>query len=185
MADEFGTGMVEGEGADATATSAEAEAIFSAIEPLIAEGATEDQKKHAVALGVVAARLPHGQRDATIQKLLSLASGSSHAALLQNLILSGESIDVEMVKNGLAKVFEAAKTQAWILSDGYRVKEWLRLLPFVNRPVETLSVVRSLPDTLREPRFLQEMIAAFGVAPGDCAENVLFRLAETDPRHYA
>ena len=102
---------------DPGATSAEAEAIFGAIEPLIADEATEDQKKHAVALGVVAARLPHGQRDATIQKLISLAPRRSRAALLQNLILSGESIDIEMVKNGLAELFEAAKAQSWILSE--------------------------------------------------------------------
>ena len=36
---------------DPAATSAEAETIFSAIEPLIADEATEDQKKRAVALG--------------------------------------------------------------------------------------------------------------------------------------
>ena len=61
------------------ATSAEADAIFSVIEPLTADEATEDQKKHAVALGVVAARLPHGQRDATIQKLISLAARRPHS----------------------------------------------------------------------------------------------------------
>ena len=134
---------------DPAATSAEAEAIFSAIEPLIADEATEEQKKHAVALGIVAARLPHGQRDATIQKLISLAPRRSRAALLQNLILSGESIDIEMVKNGLAEVFEAAKTERWILSDGYELKEWLRLLPFANPPAEAFAVVRGLPDDQR------------------------------------
>ena len=57
-------------------TSAEAETIFAAIEPLIADRATDDQKKLAVALGTVASRLPHGQRDGTIQKLIALAPGA-------------------------------------------------------------------------------------------------------------
>ena len=170
---------------DPDATSTEAEAIFSAIEPLIADEAKEDQKKHAVALGVVAARLPHGQRDATIQKLVSLASRRSRAALLQNLILSGESIDIEMVKNGLAEMFEAAKAQSWIVSDGYELREWLRLLPFANPPAEAFDVVRALPDDQRRVDRLEDMIAGFRTAPGDEAENVLFQLAEADPNLYA
>jgi hypothetical protein len=170
---------------DPDATSNEAETIFSTIEPLIADEATEDQKKHAVALGVVAARLPHGQRDATIQKLVSLASRRSRAALLQNLILSGESIDIEMVKNGLAEMFEAAKAQSWIVSDGYELREWLRLLPFANPPAEAFDAVRALPDDQRRVDRLEDMIAGFRAAPGDEAENVLFQLAEADPNLYA
>jgi hypothetical protein len=170
---------------DPAATSAEAEAIFSAIDPLIADEATEDQKTHAVALGIVAARLPHGQRDATIQKLISLAPRRSRAALLLNLILSGESIDIEMVKNGLAAVFESAKAQHWILSDGYELQEWLRLLPFANRPAEAFAVVRGLPGDQRGLDRLEEMIAELGMAPSDDAENVLFQLAEADPNLYA
>jgi hypothetical protein len=169
---------------DPAATSAEAEAIFSAIDLLIADEATEDQKKHAVALGVVAARLPHGRRDATIQKLISLAPRRSRAALLQNLILSGEIIDIELVKNGLAEMFEAAKAQSWILSDG-ELKDWLRLLPFTNGPADVFAVVRGLPDDQRRVDRLEEMIAGFGTAPGDDAENVLFQLAEADPKLYA
>ena len=170
---------------DPAATSAEADAIFSAIEPLIADEATDDQKRHAVALGVVAARLPHGQRDATIQKLISLAPRRSRTALLQNMILSGENIDIGVVKNGLAEVFEAAKAQSWILSEGYEVKEWLRLLPFANPPAEAFAVLRGLPDDQRRVDRLEEMIAGFGTAPGADTENVLFQLAEADPKLYA
>lgn len=171
-------------GADPTATSAEAEAIFSAIEPLISNGATEDMKKLAASLGIVAVRLPHGERDATIQKLLSFVPRRPRAALLQNLVLSGESIDIELVKKGLEEMFEAAIKQRWILTEGYELKEWLRLLPFTNRPTEALNVVLALPDNQRTPERLEEMIAAYGVAPGDDAENMLFKLAEVDARLY-
>lgn len=170
---------------DPAATSAEAEAIFTAIKPLIVDEATEDQKKHAVALGVVAARLPHGQRDATIQKLISLAPRRLRAALLQNLILSGESIDIEIVKNGIVEVFDAAKTQAWILWEGYDLSEWLRLLPFTNRPSEAFDVVRGLPEHRSRMDPLEGLIAALGAAPGDDAENVLFQFAEANPKLYA
>jgi hypothetical protein len=171
---------------DPGATSLEAEAIFSVIERLIADGATDDQKKHAVALGMIAARLPHGERARTIQMLLSQASRRTRAALLQNLVLSGEIIDIELVRNGIAEVLEAARTHTWILWEGgYELKEWLRLLPFTNRTVDALAIVRGLPDRQSMPDFLEEMIDAFGAAPSTDAENVLFQLAETDPRFYA
>ncbi len=41
----------------------EADAIFAAVETLIADGTTEEQQKRAVVLGGVGARLPHGDRD--------------------------------------------------------------------------------------------------------------------------
>ncbi len=170
---------------DPAATSAEADAIFSAIDQLLADGATEDQKKLAVALGVVAARLPHGQRDATIKKLISLAPRRSRAALLLNLILSGESIDIDLVKNGIVEVFDAAKTQRWILWEGYDLSEWLRLLPFTNRPGEAFDVVRGLPEHQSKMDTREGLMAALGAAPGDDVEKVLFQFAEADPKLYA
>lgn len=167
------------------ATSPEAESIFSVIEALVTNEASDDQKKHAVALGIIGARLPHGERSATMQKLLTLAARGPRAALTQSLILSGEAVDVSVVKNGIAEVLEAAKTQTWILmQDGYQLKEWLRLLPFTSRPQETIAIVRDLPAPQREPRFLEEMFAAFAMAHSPEAEDVVFQLAEADPRLY-
>lgn len=170
---------------DPAATSAEADAIFSAIDHLLADGATEEQKKLAVALGVVAARLPHGQQDATINKLISLAPSRSRATLLLNLILSGESIDIDLVKNGIEEVFDAAKTQTWILWEGYELSEWLRLLPFTNHPAEAFDVVRGLPEHQSKMDPLKEFMVALEAAPGDDAEKILFQFAEAYPKLYA
>jgi hypothetical protein len=171
---------------DPDATSAEAETIFGAIEPLIADGATADQKKLAVGLGIVAARLPHGQRESTIRKLIALAPRRARPDLLLNLVLAGEEIEIKVVADGIAETFEAAKTKTWILteSNGFQLRAWLRLLPFVNRPAEALAVLGGMPAPQREPRFLEEMVAALADAPSDEAEEVLFRLAEEDPRFY-
>ncbi|MEX0827965.1 MAG: hypothetical protein WD005_03330 [Haliea sp.] len=168
-------------------TSAEAEAIFRVIDLLIADGSTEDQKNLAVALGIVAARLPHGQREATIEKLISFASRGARAALLLNLILSGENIDIKVVAAGISEVLEAAEKETWILEQGdaYQLKEWLRLLPLADHPAATLSIVRGLPDAQRNPSLLEEMVGAFGDAPSNEAEEVLFKLAEEDSRFYA
>ncbi|AKZ26586.1 hypothetical protein ACH51_09715 [Ralstonia solanacearum] len=171
---------------DPDATSAEAETIFAAVESLVADGATDEQKRLAVALAIVASRLPHGQRDSTIQKLIALAPRRSRSDLLLGLVLSGEEIDIKVVGDGISETLEAAKTEPWILtqSDGYELKHWLRLLPFVSHPIEALAVVRDMPPAQREPRFLEEMIGALANAGLRETEEVLFKLAEEDPRFY-
>ncbi|QYK03144.1 NACHT domain-containing protein [Shewanella psychrotolerans] len=172
------------------ATSVEAEAIFEAIELLIVDSASKEHKWLAVALAISALRLPHGERDCTIQKLISIAPRSGHdcsrSELLLSLVLSGKEIDIDLIGDGIAETFEAAETKSWILmhSEGYELKIWLRLLPFVNRPVEALAIVRGMPPEQREPQFLQEMIDGIGYAPTVAAEELLFKLAEEDTRFY-
>lgn len=167
-------------------TSMEADAIFAAAERLATGEATEEQNRLAVALGTIASRLPHGQRAGTIRRLVALASRRKRPDLLLNLVLSGEDIDLEVVAAGIDETLEAAKTAAWILtqSDGYELKAWLRLLPFVGRVMDTLPVLRALPPAQREPRFLAAMVDTFPHAPAPDAEDALFSLAEEDSRFY-
>lgn len=167
-------------------TSAEAEAIFAAIDPLITDGATEDEKKHAVALGITAVRLPHGQRGATIEKLIALSLQRARSKLLLNLILSGAEIDSGLVADGIAQTIETAKGNLWILleSNAYALREWLRLLPFTNRPMAALEVVHSMPDTLRKPHLFDELVAGLAETPSEGGEEVLFELAKEDPHFY-
>jgi hypothetical protein len=176
----------EARAADPAVTSAEAEAIFGAIDTLIVDGSTDGQMKLGVALGIVGTRLPHGQRDVTIQKLISLAPRQARAALLLSLILSGEDIDIKLVADGIAETFEAAKKESWILtqSDAYQLRDWLRLLPFATPVTDLPAIVRGMPDTQRHPRVLEEMVGGLGSSSSDDAEGVFFMLAEEDPRLY-
>ncbi|WP_229202691.1 NACHT domain-containing protein [Rhizobium rhizogenes] len=176
----------EARAADPAGTSVEAEAIFGAIETLIVDGSTDAQVKLAVALGIVGIRLPHGQRDATIHKLVSLAPRQARAALLLSLVLSGEDIDIKLVADGIAETFEAAKKETWILtqSDAYQLRDWLRLLPFATPVTDLPSIVRGMPDAQRHPRMLEEMIGGLSSSSSDDAERVAFTLAEEDLRLY-
>lgn len=171
--------------ADPAAISVEAAIIIDAIEPLIGGSATPETTKRAVELGGVVARLPHGGQTAVICTLLSVAGRRARATFLQNLVLSGYRIEIEMVKKGLGEVLDAAKTQNWILLEGYEITEWLRLLPFTDKLLEAIDVLRALPDDQRTPRRLEEMIVNFGLAPDVDAENALFALADTFPDLYA
>ena len=176
----------EARAADPTTTSAEAEAIFTAIDKLVVESATDAQLKLAVALGKVGARLPHGQRDLTIQKLISLAPRQDRADLLLSMALSGEDIDIKLVADGIAETFEAAKKEPWILtqSDAYQLRDWLRLLPFCTPVTDLPAIVRGIPEAQRNPRMLEEMVSGLSNSSSNEAESVIFALAEEDPRFY-
>ena len=175
--------------ANPTTTCAEAESIFAAIERLIAYGTTEKQHRLAVSLGITALRLPHGQRDETIRKLISLAPRHAHDSarsdLLLSLVLSGEEIDVADVNGGIAETLEAAVKDKWILtqSNGWYLRVWLQLIPFTDRPLDSLPVVLGLPTEHRDPYSLRDLVRAFGDSPSQ-AEDFLFQLGEADPRFY-
>ena len=169
---------------DPGASSAEADVIFGTVEQLIGTHATEDKKKHAVALGTVAAVLPHGERDDILSTLIDLADVGPRLALLTNLVLSGETIKVELVKTGITDVLEAARTQPWIITQHGELRAWLSLLPFTNRPSDAIETVQGLPEEHRRPDGLKAMLSALTHAPGDEAQTVLFRIAEIDARLY-
>ena len=165
---------------------AEADIIFTAIGQLIADEATEEQKRLAITLGIVGARLPHGERTATIERLVALARRQERASLLLSLILSGEDIGIKLVADGIAETFEAAKKETWILhqGDAYQLRDWLRLLPFATPVSGIPAIVRSIPDAQRNPNMLDEMVRELGNTPADDTEAALFKLAEDDPRFY-
>lgn len=105
-------------------TSPEAEAVFAVIAPLIAEGATEAQKKHAISLAIQAARLPHGNRGDTIRTILSTAPQAARAMLALNLVLSGETIPFSIVQGGINDFFSDATKHRWLLDEGWQLKAW-------------------------------------------------------------
>ena len=107
------------------ASSVEADVIFGAVEELIGADATQEAKKHAVALGTVAAALPHGERDDILSTLIGIANVGPRRVLLTSLVLSGETIDSELVKTGIADVLEAARTQPWIIIQHGELRAWL------------------------------------------------------------
>jgi hypothetical protein len=171
---------------DPFATTFEAEAIFEVVESLINEGASESQIKQAITLGAIAMRLPHGQHVETIKKLLAMSNWRERSKLLLNLILSGAEVESKYVSDGLAETLEAAKKEAWIITqnEGYQIREWIQLFPFTNRPEDSLQILQILPDNLRHPHSLEGLVTALGETSSEGGEDILFKLAENDPRFY-
>ena len=167
------------------ASSAEADAIFSAVEQLIVEKPTDDAKKRAVALATIAAGLPHGERTDLIDTLFDMVDWRSRGPLLTNLILSGELIDVEVVKQGIEKLLQAGNQQPWILMQDHQLQDLLMAISFTNGPSKTIEIVQALPQQHRTMVVLEEVVGALEYAPGDDAGNVLFQIAENEPQLYA
>ena len=165
-------------------SSLEADAIFCAIEQLLND-ASDSEKNHAVKLATVAASLPHGSRSNIIKRVIGIADRRQRNALLYSLVRSGKTIDVALVKQGIIDTFDAAQTQPWILTDQRELESWLYLLPYTNHPSEAFDVVQTLPEYHRTPNVLEKMLEAFGYAPSNDSENVLFRLAQANPRLYS
>ncbi|MFC4217221.1 NACHT domain-containing protein [Pseudophaeobacter arcticus] len=162
----------------------EANAIFTAVETLIAEGTTEEQQNRAVVLGCVGARLPHGDCNGIFEKLIALAERQSRAALLLSIVLSGEEVSIDLIAAGIEETIDEANTKAWILTDGdgYQLRDWLRLLPFATPIAQIPKIISSLPDAHRSPRMLEEMIRNICLSSPEGGQSVLFKLAENDPR---
>jgi len=166
-------------------STAEANSIFHAIDQLM-EQDLEDRKHLVFELAAIGTTMPHGERRETIDRLIAIAPRRARARLLLSLILSGEPVDIGVVEAGIADVFEAARTDTWILrDDSYELKEWLRLLPFASPLSELPRIVAGLPDPQRNPSMLEEMIRCLGRSPEAGAEDILFLLAENDPAFYA
>ena len=167
-------------------TSDEAEVIFSSIEMLIVDGATDEQIKHAVKLGVTAARLPHGHHRETILRLIELSSWQERAELLQNLILSGMEVDVRFVSEGFHIMLEDAEKKPWIWNDsnGYQVRRWLELLPYTMSPSECLEIINFIPEAQYSPTIFNEMLSGLANSPSDGCEEVLFELAQRNSSFY-
>lgn len=162
---------------------AEADAIFDAVETLLADGTTEEQKKRAVVIGTVGSRLPHGDRAQIFENLIALAPQQSRAALMQGIVLSGEEVSINLIADGIEETLEEAKINTWILtqSDGYQLRDWLRLLPFARPITQIPEIVSRLPDAQRTPRMLEDVISNLADTALDDGQKVLIKLAENDP----
>ena len=97
-------------------------------------------------------------------------------ALLTNLVLAGEIIDVKRVMEGIAHILEQADTRTGhrLVVEHRTLQPWLRLLPFTTDPSKTVEFVQRLPEQHRTPLALEELLDALGYAPGAEVEEAIF-----------
>ena len=159
--------------------------IVAAINDLIKPAAPEPDLTHALRLATVAFSMPYAGKRDTISALLELrVPAVNKRDLLTVLVLSGEMISSKIVLRGIDDLLEEAKTNPWVIhdQDGWRLKEWLRLLPFTERPSAVLEVLDRVKGFRADPWNLRSLLSALGYAPSSEAERVLEELAKRDER---
>lgn len=159
--------------------------IIAAIEDLTKPGACENNLIHALMLASVAFSMPYADKRETINALLQLPVPSDRKQnLLMVLALSGEAICSEIVLRGIDDLLEEANSKPWLIQDqnGWRLKDWLRLLPFTERPAAVLEVLDRAERFQADPWNLRSLLSALTYAPSTEAESVLGELARRDER---
>ena len=129
--------------------------------------------------------MPYADKAATINALLQVPVPTvNKLELLTVLVLSGEAISSEIVLRGINDLLEEAKTNPWIIQeqDGWRLKDWLSLLPFTERPAAVLEVLDQAEGFRADPYNLSSLLSALGYAPSVEVETVLVELAKRDKR---
>jgi hypothetical protein len=167
------------QGAAKEPVSAESAAIFAVVEELATPGSDGIAQLHALRLAKIGLALPHGDRAATIGRLLSLPQPPrAKRDLLHALVLAGEVISADLLLEGIQELLREAQTQPWLLEPRQgRLNHWLVLLPFSDKPKVIFEILALLPPPLREPSELRALLAALGQAPSDEVEEVLQVLA--------
>lgn len=172
--------------ANPAASCEDAEAILAAVDILLADAATEEQRKLGAELATIGARLPHGGRAAEIELGYAHLPRRQRSRLMLNLVLSGEAIRVESVIEGIHATLAAAETEPWILMDdnAYELRDWLQLLPFADDTSGIVDIVRSIPPQHRRTGRLENLVDALASSPSLGAGSVLFDLAKLEPGLY-
>lgn len=159
--------------------------IIAAISALIEPGSPEVDLLHAIKLATVAFSMPYTGKEDTIGALLRLSVPVIRKqSLLTVLVLAGEAISSELVLRGIDDLLDEAKANPWILQhqDGWRMMDWLRLLPFTDQPESVLEVLDRAKGFSTNLWNLRPLLSALGYAPSTEAETVLHELARRDER---
>lgn len=142
-------------------------------------------RDRALALATAAFSLPHGDRAAMLDQLITLAGHRERKLnLLTMLVMRGKIVPAEWVMQGLHQLYEDAKTKTWLLTENRgEVEGWLDLMPFTNRPAITLEGLAFSGKTGEPSWRLRRLFSALGNAPDEEAEWVLIQLAKANPSH--
>jgi hypothetical protein len=144
-----------------------------------------DKHKRALALAGVAFSMPYSAKADIIKELCELpVHGEVKYTFLTVLVLAGEILKADVVCAGFNDLLKEAKTKKWMLEeqDGWRLKNWLRLFPFTDRPSAIFDALDLLEPRHKEPWKLRDVLSALRYAPSNDAEATLSRLANRDVR---
>jgi hypothetical protein len=156
--------------------------VLDAAQALCASG---DSRTIARGLEIasVAIQMPFADRRARIDWFLGLnVPAAQKQRLMTMMMLAGEVVPADLVSLGIDQLIEDAKTRHWMLDqDGWRIMEWLQLVPFSGDPAVFLANLDRFEERLVPIYNLHGPLSALGYSPSAEAESILFELARRHP----
>ncbi len=160
------------------------EAIFAVAEDLAKPSRSEAEQRHALGLATVEFTMPYANKNGLIKLLLALKLPLLEKRnLLVALTMAGEIISADLELEGIRAFLEAAKQKSWMLHENglWELKEWLRLVPFSDRPAAILEAIDLVPKNLLHRWNLRGVLSSLANTPDADAERILGELAKRDP----
>jgi len=163
-------------------TSPLAESVFVVVDQL-ALASDEPSLHRALELASVAFSMPYEDKQGLIATLLDLPlSLVNKRHFLLTLVSAGETLNADLVLEGLKAFLDRAKAEPWLINDNRSdLAEWLELLAFSDRPAALLEGFDMLDEIHRAPWNLRRLVSALAYVP-DQAEDLLLGLAAKDVR---
>ena len=154
---------------------------ITVIDDLIKPGASDADLIHALKLATVAFSMPYAGKQEIIDALLQLpVSVTQKQSLLTVLALSGGAISSEIVLRGIDELLK--ETSMMQEQNGWRLQDWLSLLPFTERPSAILEILDRAEGFQPVPWNLRAVLSALAHSPSAEADTVLEELAKRDER---
>jgi hypothetical protein len=159
------------------------DAVFAAVERLIAPGATDAQQALAIMIARVGLAMPHSDKEKIVAKLQALPQPvRTKRELVAALVLAGESFRADLALAAITAWVEDARKNTWRFREGlWEVVGWLELLPFSDRPSSVLDGVQMVLDVLPSPERMERVVTAAAAAP-ELSEDQLAEMLQRFPR---
>ncbi|MGO6980978.1 NACHT domain-containing protein [Rhizobium leguminosarum] len=137
---------------DRGTTTESAEAILQAAELAKADG-TQEGHRRAMKFAGCAALLPHGQRADFYAELISAdVDPRAKLDLATRMLVGGLIVPTAVIEDALKQAVDALGERKWVSDDQFEhIIGWIKLLPFSDRPDDTLHVLDSIAVNIKLP----------------------------------
>jgi len=164
-------------------THAFVEPVLAAARSVASSGGARGVER-SLNLAAIALGIPYANKRDEIDSFLKLdAPAIQKQRLLTFMALAGEQLPVDLVTLGIDQLIGDGEKNRWMLEDqeGWRLDEWLRLLPFTGSHEAIFPYFDRLDARYLTANRLRGFTEALGFSPFPAAEQVLVNLARRDP----
>jgi hypothetical protein len=150
------------------------DAIFAAVERLIAPGSTDTQQALAIMIARMGLTMAYHGKEKTIARLLMLPQlVRTKRELIAALVLAGEGFSADLALNAVSAWIDDARQHTWRFRESlWEVIGWLELLPFSDRPGSVLDGLRMVLDALPVRERMERVVRAAAAAPEFSVEQL-------------